>query len=59
MTFDQLKAQALRLFYSFLGAVAGAAALAALNWIGAHIPAAIQFMGSLVTAHAAQSITGN
>ncbi|MDE1925361.1 MAG: hypothetical protein KGH79_04265 [Patescibacteria group bacterium] len=59
MTFAQLKTQALRLFYSFIGAVAGAAALAALNWVGAHIPTAIQFIGSLVTAHAAQSASGN
>lgn len=58
MDFQTIKAQALRLFYSFIGAVAGAAALAALNWLGAHIPAAVQFIGSMLAAHGTQIASG-
>lgn len=46
------KDEAKHLLRSFLAAVATAAGLAALNWIGAHIPAAIQFLSSMGAAYA-------
>lgn len=54
---QKIKAEAIALFRSFVGAVAAAAALAALHWIGANIPAAINALGMLGGAHIAQHVS--
>lgn len=57
MDFDAVKKQALDLAKSFLGAVAAASCLAALNWAGAHIPDAIQLVGTWAAAHGTLKLT--
>ena len=49
--------EAKKLLYGFLGAVATGAALAALNWLGAHIPSAIQFLSTVAVGYGATHIS--
>ena len=56
MTRDQIITEAKTLFRSFIGAVGAAALLAALNWLGAHIPAAISFTSTLAAAYGSQKL---
>ena len=49
---NAIKKEAMTLAKSFLLTVASAAALAGLNWIGGHIPAALQFLSTGGVAYA-------
>lgn len=49
---EPIRSEAKILFYSFLSTVAAAAAMAALNWVGAHIPDALQYAGTFAAGYA-------
>ena len=52
MNWNSIRAEAMTLAKSFLLTVASAAALAGLNWLTGHIPAAVQFLSTGGVAYA-------
>lgn len=52
MNTSQLKQHAIDLLKGLIGAVAAAAGLAAANYLGAHIPAFLSFLGTICAATA-------
>lgn len=56
MDISKVKAELWTLLKSFLGAVLAAAGLAALQWIGVHLPDAINFFTTIASAYGAQHI---
>lgn len=53
MLSPQVKKEAVHLLRSFIGAVAAAAAIAALNWLGAEIPIALHALALVGGGYAA------